>query len=176
MSKSTDRPESTHQAVEFVLRPIVGLAFRSADRVGPLLQQLGFGRPLKPGSKPVGAPRAFVEELAAILQVAEWEFAGQIELIPGEWPDAAEAYLALLKRFMHEPEGFFEYRPSPLAIQVMAAWLNHGAWHSYTELGAPSVVLPSDEEIVLGQLADFLFAHRHLAGTLARGTEDEQAA
>ena len=129
-----------------------------ADRVAAFLGQLGL-RP--PPGQVLPLPAAFLLDLGAALRLLVWEEAG---LQPHEVPDCPGG-----KQALHDILGSLSAyatgdkrrdAPATLIPRVLAAFVDHFAWHRRAELNADLTLAEADEEAILEALADFLWTHR----------------
>jgi len=105
---------------------------------------------------PVELPRGFLVELAAILEIRQWERNGILAHTSAGLPTFADAIAQLAER---ASKG--EKIESSLPMQVTIFWLQNFAWEAQSELGGDVFLDQADDEVLLTEMAEFLFSHRH---------------
>jgi hypothetical protein len=107
----------------------------------------------------VNVPAAFLLELAAFLQIGEWERQGLTAYLNTELPSYCETadYLAARTKF-----GASEFQgPSATRISdfVNTIWIEHFAWEGPSLMKADIVFGDCDDDALAEQLALFLWQH-----------------
>jgi hypothetical protein len=137
-------------------------AERDADNVGVFLDvflgRLGL-RP--PPAQLLQLPAAFLLDLGAALRLLLWEQAGlQVPTLAG-LPPARQALHDVLRSLPLYATGARPLNaPATLASRVLAAFVDHFAWHGRAELDADLLLSAADEDAFLDALAEFLWARR----------------
>jgi hypothetical protein len=133
-------------------------AERDADNVGVFLDHLGLRPP--PGQL-LPLPAAFLLDLGTALRLLLWERAGlHLHEVAG-LPPARQALHDVLRSLRLYATGALPLdAPATLAPRVLAAFVDHFAWHGRAELDADMLLSATEEDAVLDALADFLWAQR----------------
>lgn len=151
-----------HDVIEFVAA-FIRYAEESAGLVAQFLERwqkdLGW-------RKPLGFPRCFLWELAAILRIASWQQCAALSELTTEFLPSSVLFDDLLRRFWTDPQSMCQditATTCPLGYQVLKIWLRHCSWFGMEELGADVVIQDQDIPQLLEVLVDFVWQHRGLA-------------
>jgi hypothetical protein len=110
--------------------------------------------------RPVPLPAHFLLDLAGALRLLIWERSGLRPQRIGNLPLARHALREVLLSAATPQRDCEIGEPGVLARRVVAAWIDHFAWHARVELGVDVLVEEADEDALLEALADFLWDHR----------------
>ena len=143
---------------------LVGLAERHAEATGEYLRAIGFRGNL---------PGSFLAELAAVLQLRQWETRGILNPPDFDLPSWREAADDLFARAAERPEEFLRPTMPSLLRHVLKVWVEHFAWEAPDLLQAELMLGDLDEDGVVDALAELFWAHRQDLGRLLQVTENE---
>ena len=132
---------------------VAQLAERQADRTADWLQSVG----VPPG--PLKVPAAFLLELAAVLQLGEWEQRNVLAHLNIKLPSYREAAAQLASKAARGRAEFNGPNSIPLSTLVTNIWIERFAWEGPALLQADIVFGDCDEEALVDQIADFLWQH-----------------
>jgi len=138
--------------------PLVEATLKLAERHAELTHQWLCSIGYSPAGR-VNVPVAFLFELAALLQIGEWERHGVCSVLGTALPSYADAAEQLAGRAARGPKEFHGPDATPLAILVNKTWFERFAWEGPSILDAEVVFGNCDDDALAGQLADFLFQH-----------------
>ena len=156
--------EGTPYVPDALKRTLARLAERHADATGAYLREIGFRGSL---------PGLFLLELAAALQLRQWETQGVLNPLDGDLPSWREAADELFARAAERPEEFLTPTTPSLLHRVLKVWVERFAWEAPDLLQAELVLGDLDEDGVVDALAELLWTHREELGQLLQVTENE---
>jgi hypothetical protein len=133
---------------------IAGLADRHADLTTKWLGANGYKVP-----RTLNVPAAFLLELAAVLQIGEWERQGLTAHLDVALPSYRDAADHLVARTKLGPSDFQGPNATRLSDLVNATWIEHFAWKGPALLSADIVFGDCDDDALAEQLASFLWEH-----------------
>jgi hypothetical protein len=103
------------------LRAVIRLAERQADLTADWLESMGVPH------GPLKIPQAFIFELAAVLQIGQWEQQGLLQRLKIKLPTYREAADALVARAMLGLEEFHGPQATRLSPLVITVWVQQFA-------------------------------------------------
>lgn len=145
---------------------VVRFAERQADLTAAVLDATG----LFP-DKSARLPRAFLLELASVLELATWERQGLRAHLVTDLPTYREAATELAARVEQGPEAFAGPDATPLSQEVLRVWMENFAWNARQVLGCDAVVGTVEEDEFAKVLADFVWQHRQKLSRLLKNQE-----
>lgn len=127
---------------------------RDADRVIFFLEKLGYHASPE---RPISLPADFLLDLGAALRMWSWEQHGLRVHIDEGFPTAREALCDLLLPVFGGQLGPSVSPPGSLTRRVGWLFILRFAWSGLQELNADVTLNKSDEDVLLEELADFLW-------------------
>jgi hypothetical protein len=156
-------------APDVLVQAVTQLAERQADRTADWLESAGH----PPG--PLNVPAAFLLELAAVLQLGEWERQNVLNHLDANLPSYRQAADELAARAALGPKEFHGPHATRLSILVNTVWIERFAWDGPSMLQADIVFGDCDEDALVEQLAEFLWQHHlELQKLTVSETDDER--
>jgi hypothetical protein len=130
------------------------LADRHAVLTANWLSAIGYSAP-----RTLNVPAAFLLELAAVLQLGEWERQGLTAYLGIEVPTYRDAAMQLAARTKLGVSEFEGPNATSLSNFVGKVWIENFAWDGPAMLNADIVFDDSTGDILADQLAEFLWQH-----------------
>jgi hypothetical protein len=141
-------------APDALVQAVTLLAERHAALTAAWLESAG----RRPG--PLNVPAAFLLELAAVLQLGEWERLNVLDHLNTNLPSYRQATDELAARTALGPKEFHGPHATQLSTLVNTVWIERFAWDGPSMLQADIVFGDCDEDALVEQLAEFLWQHR----------------
>ena len=152
-----------------LVRAVVELADRQAEMTAKWLKA-GSHHP----NQPLNYPAAFLLELAALLQLGEWERQNVLEHLKVSLPSYRQAADELAARAKLGPEEFRGPQAIRLSLQVNSVWIERFVWDAPSLLQADIVFGDCNEDALVEQLADFLWQHHAELLNLSAGESSDE--
>jgi hypothetical protein len=143
-----------HAAPNSLVQGLTLLAERHAHMTADWLESNGFSA----GS--YSAPASFLFELAAVLQLGAWERQGIFDHASLGLPTYREAADDLAARAARGPSEFHGRAGRRLSTLVNQSWMDRFAWDGPALLSADIIFGECDDEMLIEQLAQFLWQHQ----------------
>jgi hypothetical protein len=138
-------------APDALVQAVAQLAERHAGLTANWLRSAGFS------TGPLRIPAAFLLELAAVLQLGEWERSGVLKHLDVNIPTYRQAADELAARTRLGPEEFQGPNALRISVLVNTIWIERFAWDGHSLLQADFVIATCDEDALVEQLAEFLW-------------------
>jgi len=156
MTTSLRPGDTSHGFPTDIVEVVRARAERHATMVGEYLRAAGIDV-----SGAVDVPQAFFLELAAVLQICEWDRQGVPACLGHQLPTSAAAITQIRARIRKGPDEFAGPDAAPLSRQVLRACVERLAWCGPEYLGADIALGQVDADEFVESLAEFLWEHRH---------------
>jgi hypothetical protein len=131
-----------------------GLAERHAGLAADWLESAGYPR------GQLNVPAAFLLELAAVLQLGEWERQNVLDHLDANLPSYRQAADELAARAALGLKKFHGPDATRLSDLVNTIWIERFAWDGPSMLQADIVFGNCDDDALVEQLTEFLWQHR----------------
>lgn len=155
-------------AEDALVQAVSQLAERQAELTARWLSSVGFC------GKSLNVPAAFLMELAAVLQLREWERQGVLKHLIVSLPPYAQAANDLAARTKLGPNEFQGPNAIRLSMLVNGVWIERFAWDGPSMLQADIVFGNVNDEVLIEQLADFIWRnHRDIEELAESGVRYE---
>ena len=142
-------------APDALVQAVTQLAERQADLTADWLESAGY-----PPYGPLNVPAAFLLELAAVLQLGEWERQNVLDHLDVKLPSYRQAADELAARTRLGPKEFQGPHATSLSMLVNTVWIERFAWDGPSMLQADIVFGDCDDDSLVERLAEFLWQHR----------------
>ena len=100
-------------------------------------------------------------EVAAWMQLTAWYLDGLGPLLPAYLPTPTDAGRSLVERILTDPESFQGDKGTPLFSAVLGTCLVRFCRDGQSIANAHLIVTLDDEDLLIDQVAEFLWRHRH---------------